>query len=202
MSKPARIPARRPKNSGRRRAPWRWRALERLGRYCRFGDDEFGRDDKLAQGFKPDAIAIEEAPVPVSAHAALYIVVSLLVIAILWAIFGSLDRIVVAQGKIATRTPMLVMQPFITSRILAINVTAGDHVHKGQVLVKFDPAFAQADVASLQNKVESLTAQSGAAGRRTWRRTKFTLAKPGDSPERFTQAADLQPGNVRLSGGE
>jgi len=95
----------------------RWRALgDWVDR--RFGDEEFTQAEEIAQGFKPDAVAIEEAPVPLPAHVALYILAALLVIAILWSIFGSVDRIVVAPGKIATRTPMLVMQPFTTSRIL------------------------------------------------------------------------------------
>ena len=162
-----------------------WRALgEWVDR--RFGDEEFRADHEAAHGFKPDAVAIEEAPVPLSAHAALYVLATLLVIAILWAIFGAVDRIVVAPGKIATRTPMLVMQPFTTSRILEINVKAGDHVRKGQVLVKFDPAFAQADVASLQHKVETLTAQT--ARLEAELAGKSFVAEPGDSAERFTQA--------------
>ena len=126
----------------------------------------------------------------ISANAALYVVLTLLVVAILWAIFGSLDRIVVAQGKIATRTPMIVMQPFTTSRILKINVIAGDHVKKGQVLVAFDPAFAQADVVALQHKVATLTAQADRleaelAG------APF-LAQAGGTPEQLQQAQIYQ----------
>jgi HlyD family secretion protein len=136
----------------------RWRRLDRWID-ARFDDDFAGKDDSVAHGFKPDAVAIEEAPVPVSANAALYTVIALLLIAILWAVFGSVDRIVVAPGKIATRTPLIVMQPFTTSRISNIAVVPGDHVRKGQVLVSFDPAFAQADVASLRHKVERTTAQ-------------------------------------------
>jgi HlyD family secretion protein len=114
------------------------------------------------------------------------VLAALLAIAILWSVFGSVDRIVVAPGKIATRTPMLVLQPFTTSRILQINVKAGDHVRKGQVMVRFDPAFAQADVASLQHKVETLTAQT--ARLEAELASKPFTARPGDSPERFTQA--------------
>jgi hemolysin D len=161
-----------------------WGALENwVDR--RFGQDEFAGHDATTRGFSPDAVVIEEAPVPLSAHAALYAVLALLVIAILWAIFGSVDRIVVAQGKIATRTPLVVMQPFSTSRILKIDVKAGDHVRKGQVLVAFDPAFAQADVVSLQHKVDTLTAQTA--------RLEAQLAgtgfagRPGDNPARVTQ---------------
>lgn len=162
----------------------RWRALEHWVDK-RFGDEEFVQQE-LTHAFKPDAVAIEEAPVPLSTHIALYTVLTLLVIAILWSIFGSVDRIVVAPGKVATRTPMIVMQPFTTSRILQIDVKAGDHVRKGQVLVVFDPAFAQADVASLQHKVETLTAQTERleaelAGKRFGART-------GDGAARITQA--------------
>ncbi|MDR3528740.1 MAG: HlyD family type I secretion periplasmic adaptor subunit [Rhizomicrobium sp.] len=123
----------------------------------RFGDGS--KDAALAQAFKSDAEALEDAPVPLSAHIALYTVLTLLVIAILWSIFGLVDRIVVAPGKIATRTPMIVMQPYTTSRIQQIHVQPGDHVLKGQVLVSFDPAFAQADVASLGHKVRSRSAE-------------------------------------------
>lgn len=161
---------------------------QRMDRWIdsRFGDEVLNRDDALAQKFKPDAEAIEEAPIPVSAHAALYVVLTLLVVAILWSVIGSLDRIVVAPGKIATRTPMIVMQPFTTSRIMQIHVQPGDHVRKGQVLVTFDPAFAQADVASLEHKVRTLAAQV--------ERLEIELgggafvAAPGESPERQTQA--------------
>jgi hemolysin D len=142
--------------------------------------------DHAANAFKPDAAAIEEAPVPLSAHAALFVVAALLLTAIIWAVIGTVDRIVVAPGKIATRTPMLVMQPFTTSRVVEIAVKAGDHVVKGQVLARFDPAFAAADVSSLQQKVDSLTAQ-GQRLEAQLRGLPFT-AGPQDGADRITQA--------------
>lgn len=145
-----------------------------------------GRLKRASLDFQSDAAAIEEAPVPLTAHAALYVAMAMLLAAITWSAIGTVDRIVVAPGKIATRAPMLVMQPFTTSRVLEIAVKAGDHVKKGQLLVRFDPAFAQADVSSLEQKVASLTAQverldAELAGR------PF-LAGPQDTPERITQA--------------
>jgi hemolysin D len=117
-------------------------------------------EDDLAFGFMPEAVLIEEAPVPIGTHITLYVALILLAVAILWSIFGSLDRIVVASGKVATRVPMLVMQPFTTSRLLQVNIRPGDEVKKGQVLATFDPVFAQADVAALGLKADSLAAQT------------------------------------------
>jgi len=125
----------------------------------RFREDKDNADYTIVHQFKSDAAAIEEAPMPISANTVLYVIVALLALAVLWMVFGTLDRIVVAQGKIATRTPMTVMQPFTTSRITQIHVKPGDHVRKGQVLVSFDPAFALADQAALEQKVRGRTAE-------------------------------------------
>jgi HlyD family secretion protein len=154
---------------------------------ARFREDRAGADRAMAHQFKGDATAIEEAPVPVSAHAALYVVVTLLVLGVFWSIFGTLDRIVVAQGKVASRTPMIVMQPFTTSRITQIRVKPGDHVRKGQVLVSFDPAFARADQAALEQKVRDKTAEIDRLTAELAGAKSFSVSK-SDGSERQTQA--------------
>jgi HlyD family secretion protein len=142
--------------------------------------------ERLANGFKADAVAIEEARVPFTAHAALWIALSLIVCAVVWSVIGTVDRIVIGEGKIANRDAMLVMQPFTTSRVVSIHVKAGDHVTRGQVLARFDPVFAEADVASLRQKVSSLAAmaerlEAQLAGR------PFVVGPNADA-ERLTQA--------------
>jgi HlyD family secretion protein len=142
--------------------------------------------DRLANEFKPDALGIEESRVPFATHAALYVALGLIVIGVIWAFVGRVDRIVIGEGKVATRTPMMVMQPFTTSRIVSIDVQAGDHVTKGQVLARFDPAFAQADVAALQQKVVSLTAQAERLEAQL--AGKPFIAGANADPERLAQA--------------
>jgi HlyD family secretion protein len=157
--------------------------------------------NQAANAYKPDAAAIEEAGVPISAHAALWVVTALLVTAVIWSMIGKVDRIVVAPGKIATQTPMLVMQPFTTSRVISIDVKPGDHVVKGQVLARFDPAFAQADVSSIQQKVDTLTAQTQRLEAQLNGRP-FT-ADADSSVDRMTQAQifaqELSDYNAQLS---
>jgi HlyD family secretion protein len=116
-------------------------------------------EDRAVHAFKPDAASVEEAAIPISAYSALYVVIVLLVVAVLWSIFGTLDRVVIAQGRIVTTQPVIVMQPFSTSRILEIHVQPGDRVSKGQSLISFDPAFADADEAALAQKLRTLSAE-------------------------------------------
>jgi HlyD family secretion protein len=139
-----------------------WTRLRTIGRGAR--DELVGaapalrRENAFLREFKPDDVAIEERPVPVSIHATLYTALAILVVAIVWAFVGTMDRIVVAQGKVSTSPPLIVLQPFAVARILAIPVTAGDHVKKGDVLISFDPAFARADESSLVGQVNELNA--------------------------------------------
>ena len=123
------------------------------------GPQAGGQGDALIHDFKPDAASVEEAPIPISAHSALYVVVAALLFAILWSILGTLDRIVVAQGRIVTSVPLIVMQPLTTSRIERVHVRAGEHVARGQTLISFDPAFAEADVSTLEQRLRSLEAE-------------------------------------------
>ncbi len=134
-----------------------WGALQR------WLDRRFTADPNAAAAarFQSQARLLEERPVPLPAYTVLYVLLALLIIALGWAVFGTVDRIVVAQGRIATSAPVIVMQSFTTSRILKIHVKAGDRVRKGQVLVTFDPAFAQADEYSLAQKRAALAADTG-----------------------------------------
>jgi len=122
------------------------------------GKPSLREEAAFLRDFKPDAIAIEEQPVPITIHAVMYVLCALLVIAILWSFIGAMDRIVVGQGKVTTTTPVVVLQPFAVSRILAIKVKPGDHVKKGDVLISFDPAFANADESSLEARASELNA--------------------------------------------
>lgn len=189
-------PTPRPRGSAQEKLRKHWRSLDRWID-AQFGSDEANLDQALMNRFKSDADAIEEARVPLSAHAALYSVLTLLIIAILWSILGQIDRIVTAPGKLVTHTPAIVLQPFTTSRILSVAVRAGDRVKKGQLLVSFDPAFASAD--------ETSTAQKAHAGGVEIERleAELTGAKKFDAgegdPDRRTQSQIFAQNRAELS---
>lgn len=109
--------------------------------------------------FQPDAVELEERPVPVAARVTLYTILAFIVLAVLWAGFTEVERIVVAPGQVVTTTPQIVVQPLTTAIVKSIEVKVGDAVKKNQPVARLDPTFARADVQRLQRQLSSLEAQ-------------------------------------------
>jgi len=116
---------------------------------------------KEAIAFQPDAVEVDERRLPFIARFALYLIVVVLVLAVVWASVSEIDKLVSGQGKLVTRSQPLVVQPLSTSVIRSIDVRVGDVVKKGQLLATLDPTFAQSDVSQLRIRSESLNARIG-----------------------------------------
>lgn len=119
--------------------------------------------------YQPDAVEIEERPVPGKIRWVLYLIVAAMVLTVVGAIVFQVDRIVVAQGELITNTPTIVVQPLSTAVIRTINVQVGDVVEKEQILATLDPTFASADLSQLKKQKLALGGQI--------RRIKAELAK-------------------------
>lgn len=109
--------------------------------------------------FLPDARAIELRPRPAWTRWTLYLLIAMIVVAVLWATFSEIDKLVVARGKIVTPLPNIVVQPMELSVLKSIDVRVGQVVKKGQVLATLDPTFAGADAAQLKVRERLLGAQ-------------------------------------------
>jgi hemolysin D len=109
--------------------------------------------------YRGNAAAIEEAPLPVGAGLTVYTIIALVIFAILWAILGKVDRVVLAEGKVVTQIPTVVVQPLTTSRIKHMHVRAGDAVTAGQLLVSLDKVFASADRLVQDSRAKSLASE-------------------------------------------
>ncbi|MEO5377979.1 MAG: HlyD family type I secretion periplasmic adaptor subunit [Magnetococcus sp. DMHC-6] len=114
---------------------------------------------EVARPFLSDAAEIEAEPIPWAAGGILYLLTFLIVIAILWATFSEVDRIVVARGKLVTTTGLVILQPLETSVIRSIDVREGRVVQRGEVLGTLDSTFTTADVSQLEGRTKSLNAQ-------------------------------------------
>lgn len=81
-------------------------------------------------------------------------------IALLWAIFGRIDVVATAVGKIIPNDRTKVIQPMETAVVKAIHVRDGEAIKAGQLLIELDATSAAADSERLRS--EALTAQLGA----------------------------------------
>ncbi len=109
--------------------------------------------------YQPDAVEIEERPVPGKIRWVLYLILGSLLTLVVGAIVFKVDRIVSAEGKLITTSPTIVIQSLNTAVIRTIKVQVGDVVDKGEVLATLDPTFAGADLNRLLRQQLTLKTQ-------------------------------------------
>ncbi len=131
--------------------------------------------------YQPDAVEIEERPVPGKVRWVLYIILFALVASVTGAILFSVDRIVVAQGRLITTTPTIVIQSLNTAVIRTLDVHVGDVVEKDQILATLDPTFTSADLSQLAKQNIAKGAQLRRI--RAELEEKPFQAKPEEGPE-------------------
>lgn len=99
--------------------------------------------------FLPAAVEVIETPASPAGRAVAVLIMSLFAIAILWASFGRIDTVAVAQGRIVPRGQVKLIQPLEPGVVRAIHVADGQQVSKGDVLIELDPTEAEADTAQI-----------------------------------------------------
>lgn len=113
--------------------------------------------------FLPAALALQEKPVSPVPRVAMWLLMSFALLALLWAIFGRLDVVVVAQGKIVPNERVKVIQPIETATVTAIKVEDGQTVEAGDLLIELDATAASADTARLENDLATARLQAARA---------------------------------------
>lgn len=107
--------------------------------------------------FLPAALALRATPVHPAPRITLWLIMAFALIALLWAIFGRIDVVATAVGKIIPNDRTKLIQPMETAVVKAIHVRDGQAVTLGQVLIELDATTATADSERLRN--EALTAR-------------------------------------------
>jgi HlyD family secretion protein len=97
------------------------------------------------QDFAPSLLRVQNQPPAPFAQAMLRILLILLFAVILWAIFGKLDIVASAEGKLIPQSYVKIVQPFEQGLISEILVSEGQHVEAGQVLMRLDTTMSDAD---------------------------------------------------------
>jgi HlyD family secretion protein len=134
--------------------------------------------------FLPDADEIERRPLPPYARITVHALAAMLVCFLGWASIAEIDEVVKAQGRLATPSANIVVQPIETSIIRTIDVRIGQVVKKGERLATLDPTDADADQAQLRLKFDSLDTQV--------KRLEAELSGRGTPAETGKVSADTQ----------
>src|ERR1700738_2041311 len=100
-------------------------------------ESPWGRKDTARQ-FLPAALEILETPASPVGRAVGATIILFFVFAIAWAVFGHVDIIATASGKIVPNGRTKTIQPLETGTVSAIHVQDGDHVVAGQTLIELD----------------------------------------------------------------
>jgi hemolysin D len=113
--------------------------------------------------FLPAALELQETPVSPAPRVAMWLLIAFAVIALLWAIFGHMDVVAVASGKIVPDDRTKVIQPIETATVKAIHVTDGQAVKAGDVLIELDATNTTADSTRIANDLATARLQAGRA---------------------------------------
>lgn len=105
--------------------------------------------------FLPAALEIIEKPVSPTSRISFYLLGGGLIFAILWAVFGRLDVVASASGKIIPVGNVKLIQPSEAGVVRSILVRDGQAVRKGQTLVELDPTVSIADSAQARSSLQT-----------------------------------------------
>jgi len=145
--------------------------------------------------FAPPLLRIQDTPPPPLPGWMLRVLLGLLLGAGLWMVFGRLDIVAVADGKLVPSSYLKIVQPAEQGIVREILVKEGEEVRAGQVLIRMDSALTVADAKALRAEFDTK--------RLTLRRVEGQLSssrptrQKGDPAALFAQVAAQFDSNVR-----
>jgi hemolysin D len=145
--------------------------------------------------FSPALLRIQDKPPAPLAGWMLRLLIALLAGLIVWAVFGRLDIVAVADGKLVPSSYLKIVQPSEQGIVKEILVKEGEKVAAGQVLVRMDPVLTAADTKSIQSEYDNK--------RLALRRIDAQLSRKalvrgaGDPAELYAQLSAQLAANVR-----
>jgi hemolysin D len=105
---------------------------------------------KQALDFAPSILAIQARPTSPLPRVMLYTLLTLFVLIVLWAIFGKVDVVAVAQGKLVPQSYLKIVQPAEAGIVKEILVKEGDTVAQGQILMRMDAQIQDSDTKMVE----------------------------------------------------
>lgn len=135
--------------------------------------------------FSPRLLGLREDPPGALPRLMVGLVALLFIGLLLWSIFGRLNIVARATGKLVPESRVQVVQPLDGGRVAEILVEEGQHVAAGEPLIRMDPRFSAAELARYREQLTLARLQR--------RRIEATLAdksftrKEGENPALYQQ---------------
>ena len=104
--------------------------------------------------FAPSILGVQDRPPSPLPRLVLRGVLILFFALLLWALFGRLDIVSVAEGKLVPVSYLKIVQPADSGIVREIAIKEGQHVEKDQLLIKMDANISEADSKSIQNELQ------------------------------------------------
>ena len=147
--------------------------------------------------FLAAALALQRTPPSPAPRIALWLISAFALIALIWAIFGKVDVVASAVGKLVPSGRSKPIQAIETASVKRIAVREGDAVHAGDVLIELDATATTADTDRIENemiatRLLTLRAQAMLSAERS---SQLTALHASDIP-----AARLNDGTHQLEG--
>ncbi|MBN1006598.1 HlyD family type I secretion periplasmic adaptor subunit [Amphritea pacifica] len=121
-----------------------WQQRETLG------DDRF---ESQQLDFLPAALEIKERPPHPVGRITAWLLISLFTIGVIWACFGQVNIVAVAEGKIVPQGQVKLIQPYEKGVVAEILVHEGQRVKAGTPLIILDRSQTQADQVRLEQEL-------------------------------------------------
>ena len=100
--------------------------------------------------FHPPLLRLTDTPPHPQGRKVLWLLLTLLLALLVWALFGKLDIVAVAEGKLIPHSYLKIVQPAESGIVKEIMVREGETVHAGQVLMRMDTLITDADAKAIE----------------------------------------------------
>lgn len=126
--------------------------MSRWGELAQAWADKSGSPGADPLDFAPALLRIKEKPTAPLAGWMLRLLLALVAGVVIWAAFGRLDIVAVAEGKLVPVSYLKIVQPSEQGIVKEILVQEGQVVREGQVLIRMDSVMTQADVKTIETE--------------------------------------------------
>ena len=138
------------------------------------------------RAFLPAALEVMETPPNPLGRGTAYALCLVALAGLAWAIVGKVDIVAVASGKIISHMRTQVVQPFETSSVTSVLVSAGQQVQAGDPLIELDKTVAMAERARAQGDLVAAQLDE----------VRLTAFLDGNADAPFTAIAGASPFEV------